>query len=70
MPRYAVTITRPITESTVVEVEADNPEEAESKAFETLWNASDTLWELDEGSWNLGDPSVTAIKPMEENRKP
>lgn len=64
MPRYSVTITRDITESTVVEVEAETKELAETVAIEKLWLNDDAEWILDEGSWNDGDPYVTGIEPI------
>ncbi|CAA7624175.1 conserved hypothetical protein [Magnetospirillum sp. SS-4] len=60
MPRYSVIITRDVTESTRVEVEAETPQQAETRAFEKLFNSTDTEWELDEGSWNKADAYVTA----------
>ncbi|EME69986.1 hypothetical protein H261_10567 [Paramagnetospirillum caucaseum] len=61
MPRYSVIITRDVTESTRVEVEAETPEQAETRAFEKLFNSADTEWELDEGSWNKADAYVTGV---------
>ncbi|WP_096701479.1 hypothetical protein [Magnetospirillum sp. 15-1] len=64
MPRYSVIITRDVTESTVVEAEAETPEQAEVAAFEKLSNSTDTEWELDEGSWNKGDSYVTCVDEL------
>lgn len=61
MPRFTVIITRDVTESTRVEVEAETPEQAETRAFEKLFNSADTEWELDEGSWNKADAYVTGV---------
>lgn len=61
MLRYNVIITRDVTESTVVEVEAETPEQAEVTAFTKLFNSADTEWELDEGSWNKADAYVTGV---------
>ena len=61
MPRYNVIITRDVTESTVVEVEAEMPEQAEVTALTKLLNSADTEWELDEGSWNKADAYVTGV---------
>jgi hypothetical protein len=61
MPRYSVIITRDVTESTIVHVEADTPEQAESAAFEKLHESADTEWEIDEGSWNKADAYVTGV---------
>ena len=67
MPRYSVTVTRGVTESTVIEVEADTREPAETAAFEKLWAGTDTEWRLDDGSWNDGDAYVTAVDPIEHS---
>ncbi len=64
MPRYSVIITRDVTESTIVMVEAETPEEAKTAAFEKLHESSDTEWELDEGSWNKGDSYVTGVDKL------
>ena len=40
MATYTVIITRDVTESTIVEVEASTPEEAEDLAFEKLSNST------------------------------
>lgn len=61
MPRYSVIITRDVTESTVVEVEAETTEQAEVAAFEKLSNSTAAEWELDEGSWNKGEAYVTGV---------
>jgi len=61
MPRYSVIITRDVTESTIVQVEADTPEQATGTALEKLFNSADTEWDLDEGSWNKGDAYVTGV---------
>ena len=61
MPRYRVIITRDVTESTRVDVEAETPEQAETRALEKLFNSTDTEWELDEGSWNKADAYVTGV---------
>lgn len=61
MPRYSVIITRDVTESTIVQVEAETPEQAETAAIEKLFESTDTEWELDEGSWNKGEAYVTGV---------
>jgi len=68
MATYTVIITRDVTESTIVEVEADTPEEAENLAFEKLSNSTDAEWRLDDGSWNQGDAYVTAVDRIDEKR--
>jgi hypothetical protein len=61
MPKYQIILTRDITESVVVEVEAENAEEAQ------LWAEppADAEWEIDEGSWNNGDIYITGCEPIE-----
>lgn len=61
MPRYSVIITRDLTESTVVEVEAETPEQAETAAIDKMHKSAETEWELDEGSWNKGDAYITGV---------
>jgi hypothetical protein len=61
MPTYKVIITRDITESTVVEVEAKNEEEADEVAHQKLSESMDTKWEVDDGSWNNGQQYTTGI---------
>ncbi|BAE49969.1 hypothetical protein [Paramagnetospirillum magneticum] len=61
MPHYSVIITRDVTESTTVEVEAETPQQAEVTAFEKLFNSTDAEWEIDEGSWNKADAYVTGV---------
>jgi len=66
MPTFQLIITRDVTESTVIEVDADTREQAEETAFEKLLASDDTEWRLDDGSWNNGDAHVTAIDPITE----
>lgn len=66
MPRFTVIITRDITESTIIEVDADTREQAEEAAFEKLLASEDTEWRLDDGSWNNGDAYVTAVDPIDQ----
>ena len=64
MPTFQVIITRDVTESTVIEVDAETKEQAEEAAFEKLLASEDTEWCLDDGSWNNGDAYVTAVDPI------
>jgi len=66
MPRFTVLITRNVTESTSVIVEAADAEAAEAVAFAALSASSDAIWSLDEGSWNSGDPYITALDPLDD----
>lgn len=61
MANYTVIITRDITESTVIKVKAETPEQAEERAFSKLYNNTDAEWSIDDGSWNQGDAYVTAV---------
>lgn len=62
MKRYSVIVTRDITESTTVEVEAENGDEAEIAAFETVLNSEDVKWEVDDGSCGNSAPYVTNVE--------
>ena len=64
MPRYSVIVTRDVTESTVVEVEVESPEQVEAAALAKLFESADTEWKLDEGSWNKGDAYVTGVDEL------
>ena len=64
MPRYSIIITRDVTESTVVEVEVESPEQAASAALEKLFESADAEWDLDEGSCNKGDSYVTGVDEL------
>jgi len=66
MPRFTVLITRDMTESTSVTVEAADAKAAASAAFAALFTSSDAIWTLDEGSWNNGDPYITALDALGE----
>ena len=66
MPHFTGLITRDVTESTSVTVEAADAEAAETAAFTVLSASSDAIWTLDEGSWNSGDPYITALDPLDD----
>lgn len=66
MPRFTVLITRDVTESTSVIVDAVDAEAAETAAFAALSASSDAIWSLDEGSWNNRDPYITALDPLDD----
>jgi len=65
MAKYKIIITRDITESTVVTVEATSPDEAEFEAMTALLNAENTEWEIDDGSWDNDSPYVTDVTQEE-----
>lgn len=66
MSTFQVIITRDVTESAVIEVDADTMAQAEEAAFEKLLASEDTEWRLDDGSWNNGDAYVTAVDPIDK----
>jgi hypothetical protein len=71
MPRYTVIITRDITESTVVQVDATNPYNAEDVALDKLYKQTDTKWEIDDEWWDCGSsPYVTDVVEDETDRLP
>ena len=65
MPRFRIRITRDVTESTCVTVEALSPEAARVAAFDVLADMENAVWTLDEGSWNAGDAYIKAVAPEE-----
>ena len=66
MPTYSVILTRDITESTVVDVRAASPEEAERLAHEKLLESTDAVWRVDDGSWNQSDIYATGVDLEED----
>jgi hypothetical protein len=62
MTKYAVVITRPITESTTIFVSAHHREQAEDAALAALWNLESADWEVDEGS--VGDARVAFVEEV------
>ena len=66
MPRFTILITRDVTESTSVTVEAADAQAAEAAALKALSASSDAVWTLDEGSRNSGDPYITALDPLDD----
>lgn len=64
--KYQVIVTRDVTESTVVVVEADSESEAEDEALKAITvGDGDTSWEIDDGSWDIGSPYVTDVTEEE-----
>lgn len=66
MPRLTVLITRDVTESTSVTVDAADAEAAEAAALKASYASSDAIWTLYEGPWNSGDPYITALDPLDD----
>jgi len=63
LKKYHVCLTRPITESVVVTVDAPTPQEAEAAAWDKLDSEEyvDIEWLLDDGSWNDHDTYVSWV---------
>ena len=68
MPTYAVIVTRDVTESTIIEVEAGSMEKAEGLALEKLSDSTDAEWLVDDGSWNHSEVYVTGVDLIDEKR--
>jgi hypothetical protein len=60
MPKYRVILTRDITESTVVEVDAENQAAAYDAAYDVLYSMEAPVWEVDDGSGDT--PYVTDVE--------
>jgi hypothetical protein len=65
MQRYAVIITRDITESCVVEVEAVDEDEAREAALDLLSCTEEPGWAVDDCSAQSGDAYVTGVEAVE-----
>lgn len=61
MPRFTVLITRDVTESTSVTVDAPSEEAAIDAALEKLNASTDAIWIVDDNSWDIGSPYVTDV---------
>lgn len=59
MPKYTMIVTRDVTESALVTVEADDAVAAEEAALAAIMDAPALTWEIDDGSWDQGNPYVT-----------
>ena len=62
MPRFCITMTRSITESCVIEVDADSEDAACEAAHEVLAYDDKQGWESDDGSEST--PYITGIEPV------
>ena len=67
MTFYEVIVTRDITESCTVRVEADDPEAAQELAVEKVQNgdADDSPWEIDMGSCGSSSAYATGCTETE-----
>jgi hypothetical protein len=64
MPIFQVTITRKITTSTIIDMEADDEDEAKEEALTKIWNTRDNEidWEPDKNvDWITSEPFVSDI---------
>lgn len=64
MPNFQITITRKITTSTIIDMVADNEEEAKEEALTKIWNTRDNEieWEPDKNvDWMTSEPFVSDI---------
>jgi surface antigen len=66
MPKYSVLVTRDITESTDVLVEAKSVEEAETIALAKARDDVSLEWTIDDGSVHPEDAYVTNVEEKEE----
>ena len=64
MTKYAVVITRPITESTTIFVSARSREQAEDAALAALWNLESADWEVDDMSPPDADAYVSSVEEV------
>lgn len=65
MTKYRVIMTRDITESTTIDVEAESEEDAYAVAHAALCNDANPVWEIDDGSWNQDGPYVTGVEEVQ-----
>lgn len=61
--KYTIIVTRDVTESTVVDVDAENESDARWKALNALGGAE---WAIDDNSWNDSEPVITGIQREDE----
>lgn len=65
MSQFQVIVTRNVTESTFIKVDADSAAEAEAKALEEMaTNGTENEWTVDDGSWDQDSPYVTGVDPV------
>jgi hypothetical protein len=65
MTKFQVIVTRDITESTFIDVEAASAEEAEELALRQLYEQGETIWEVDDCPARDA-PYVTDASPIED----
>ena len=62
MPRFTVIVTRDTTESVIVEIEAENADEASEKAIDYSYNNPNIEWEQDDTPNASSDHYVTNVE--------
>jgi hypothetical protein len=67
MPNFQIIVTRNITTSTILDIVADNEEEAREAAIIKVWNSSsrEITWEPDDVDWTKNEPFVTDIVELD-----
>lgn len=61
MPKFTVILTRDITESCVIEVEATNIRDASDLAMQKLGETDNPGWEVDDGSCGTSPAYITDV---------
>ena len=59
MPKYQIIVTREITTSTIIDIVADNEEEAKEEAIIQAWNERNLEWRPNDVDWMNYPPYVT-----------
>jgi hypothetical protein len=67
MPKFQVIITREITTSTILDIVADDEEQAKEDAIIKVWNSDnrEISWEPDDVDWTKNEPFVTDIVELD-----
>ena len=67
MPNFQITITRKITTSTIIDMVADDEEEAKEEAIIKVWNSSDRefVWEPDDPGFLDAEPYITDVVKLD-----
>jgi hypothetical protein len=68
MPTFQVTITRKITTSTIIDMVADDEDEAKEEALTKIWNTRDNEidWEPDKNvDWITSEPFISDIVELD-----
>lgn len=68
MRKYTVLVTRDVTQSAVLTIEAADEETAESAALKAAKKQRNLSWETDDGSIHPGEEYVTDVEPIEASQ--